>query len=325
VIVLAWSSTACTPVPIVTSPATTSPVTASPAATSTIQTGWQTRITTIPRPGPGCFTASYPTLAWTPVACTTPPPYPQVPAPGPLPAGGGVLDDVVAYVPLTGISSATGSFDRVSGVTREDGPIGNAGMVPNAYSLQLNTKPFLVPGCPGPNNPDCRAWQQFVFDNASVSATAYIQYWLIKYNQDCPDSTWKPFSFNGSTDIYCWKDNPAGPVPVPAEPIDDLAHLRLTGAVTKTGDGLILTDDPPLAGHPSAYALSGPDIGAVTGWDTAEFNVFGDGGDETVVGRPSSVAAVRFPSKLSHISRSVPAVVRHRSVSRARSPRRPTT
>jgi hypothetical protein len=135
-------------------------------------------------------------------------------------------------------------------------------------------------GCGGSPNPLCSQWQQFVFDNAGTSASAYIQYWLLRYNAPCPPGVgWIQFQYTGSTDISCYKDNPGGTVPVPAQRIDSLAHLRLTAAVTAAGDSVVIADPS------QAYAVGGPDGGAVLGWHVAEFNVLGDGGNSNGGGR----------------------------------------
>jgi hypothetical protein len=72
------------------------------------------------------------------------------------------------------------------------------------------------------------------------------------------------------TGISC--DRFAGPVSTGlSQPVTNLAQLHLTGVVTASGDGVVMTTPS------SAYGASGSDMGAVNGWDTAEFNVFGDG------------------------------------------------
>jgi hypothetical protein len=278
VIALAWGTIACTPNATGSSSTTPGSTTASPAAISTNETDWQSKIPAIPRPGPGCFTAAYPTLAWRPVTCTTPPPYPQPPGHGPRPAVVGNQNDIGAHVPSGAITSAIGSFANVTGVTGEAGQIANSGpQVANAYTLQVNANEFHASGCMGSPNPMCMEWEQFVFDNAGTSASAYIQYWLIQYNAPCPDLTWTQFQFMGSADIYCYKDNPGGPVPVAAVPITNynLLHLRLTASASAGGDSLVLSEPT------HAYTISGPDVGATTGWNEAEFNVLGDGGNSS--------------------------------------------
>jgi hypothetical protein len=298
VLALAWGSTACKPVPIASGSTTTSPsaTSASPAAGSTSEADWQAKMSAIDQPGPGCFQASYPNLAWVQVACTTPPAYPQPPAvPGPRPSVSGILNDVTAYVPSARIVNALGSFDRVVGVLGETGPVGNAGpKIPNAYSLQLNTNHFNSQWCSGSTNPECMGWEQFVFDNAGVKASVYIEYWLIQYNmQTCPDPSWNKFSFTGETDVYCWKRSDV--MPVPPVPIVFLASLKLLGIVNNR---LRANDDVVRlwVGRRLMFSTAGPDIGAAgawtlrapgIGWNEAEFNVLGDGGNSNGGGMAS--------------------------------------
>jgi hypothetical protein len=207
----------------------------------------------------------------------------------------GIQNDVTAYVPSARIVNALGSFDEVVGVLGEIGPIANAGLpVPNAYSLQLNTNHFNSQWCRGSTNPECMGWEQFVFDNAGATASVYIDYWLIQYNmQNCPDITWKPFSFKGEADVYCWKRSDVVPV-VPAIPIFVLANLKLKGIVNSR---LSSTDDEVhlWVGH-TMFSTAGPDIGAADawtsgsqgiGWNEAEFNVLGDGGNNNGGGMAS--------------------------------------
>jgi hypothetical protein len=190
----------------------------------------------VPLPKKGCFKAIYPQLEWQESTCTEAPTYPQPPRRGPRPRTIGNNNDVSARVPTGFISTAIGSFDSVTGVTSESGPIGNTGpAVANAYSLQLNTDFFTSTACAGSPNPGCLGWQQFVFENDGSAGRAYIQYWLIRYNKACPavpsgQAAWNQFSFTGSTDIYCFKNNTGGAVSVtPAQPITNLAQLTLTG------------------------------------------------------------------------------------------------
>jgi hypothetical protein len=196
----------------------------------------------------------------------------------------GNANDVSAQVPTGFISNAIGSFDSVTGVTSESGPIANTGSpVPNAYTLQLNTNTFASTVCAGSPNPACLGWQQFVFENNGSSGRAFIQYWLIKYNTTWPTGqSWNQFSFNGSTDIYCWKNNSGGAVAVPNQPITNLGQLTLSGAVSATGDSVTLSTGS------NVYARAGDNaVNAAAGWTIAEFNVFGDAGNSSGGGQAS--------------------------------------
>jgi hypothetical protein len=247
---------------------------------------WRREMSAIPLPKKGCFTAVYPGKEWREVPCVPAPNYPQPPRRGARPFVVGNSNDVSAQTPSGFISQATGSFVTVSGVSSESGPIANSGpAVANAYTLQLNTN--FMPGsvsCAGSPNPGCQGWQQFVFDNNGSGGSVYIQYWLIKYNTTCPaGQNWNQFSFTGSSDIYCWKNDSMGATPVlnaagqPIdEPINNLVNLSLQGKVSTSGDSATLTD----LNSGMMYPVTGDNaVNAANGWNIAEFNVFGDGGN----------------------------------------------
>jgi hypothetical protein len=112
---------------------------------------WRISMAQTPLPKKGCFEASYPSKEWREVPSTKAPPYPMLPWRGPRPLIVGAGNDVMAQAPAGLISSATGSFDSVTGVTSESGPDPASGaIVANAYSLQLNTNffPSTVAGSP---------------------------------------------------------------------------------------------------------------------------------------------------------------------------------
>jgi hypothetical protein len=229
-----------------------------------------------PAPKKGCFQSNYPKTEWEEIPCTTTPPYPQPPRRGARPDVVGNSNDIAAQAPSGFISTAVGSFSNVTNVTSESGPIGNSGpAVANAYTLQLNTNFFASNVCAGSPNPGCQGWQQFVFENTGTSGRAYIQYWLIRYNAACPaGQNWNQFSFTGSTDIYCWKNNSGGAVAAPNQPIANLGQLSLSGTVSATGDSVTV------ASGGSVFTRTGDNaVNAAAGWQIAEFNIFGDGGN----------------------------------------------
>jgi hypothetical protein len=233
---------------------------------------WRRSLARNQLPKQGCFTAAYPSTEWQEVPCTTAPAYPQPPRREVESAI--AAQAVSAQAPAGLISSAIGSFDSVTGVTSESGPINNEGPpVANAYSLQLNTDFFRSPACAGSPNPGCRGWEQFVFSNDGSKTAAYIQYWLIQYNQKCPSGAdWKEFSFHGSTSIYCVRSSRSA-ASVPAHPITKLGQLILTGTVGTGWDRITVTSGL------YAYSAAGDNsVNAAAGWQSAEFNVFGNGG-----------------------------------------------
>jgi hypothetical protein len=182
--------------------------------------------------------------------------------------------DVSAQIASGFVSQAIGSFDSVSNVTSESSPIGNSGSpVANAYTLQLNTDHFTSSACAGSPNPGCRGWEQFVFENFGSGARAFIQYWLLRFNTTCP-AGWNQFSFNNSSDIYCFRNNASGAVPIPAQPITNLAHLSVTATVSATSDSVAVSTGS------SVFSVNGDNsVNAAASWKLAEFNVFGDGGN----------------------------------------------
>jgi len=245
---------------------------------------WRISMAQIPLPKKGCFESAYPSREWREVPCTTAPDYPMPPRSGARPLVVGNANDIAAQAPTGFISTAIGSFDTVTNVTSESGPIGNTGpSIANAYTLQLNTNFFTSTVCSASPNPGCKGWQQFVFENNGTTGRAFIQYWLIKYNATCPaGQSWNQFSFTGSTDIYCWKNNTGGAVAVPNQPITNLGQLSLTGAVSTTGDTVTLANGGTL------YARNGDNaVNAAAGWTIAEFNIFGDGGNSAGGGQAS--------------------------------------
>lgn len=251
---------------------------------SRLREDWRISMAQVPLPKKGCFESSYPSKEWREVTCTTAPNIPMPPRRGPRPLVVGNGDDIAAQAPSGFISTAIGSFDTVTNVTSESGPIGNTGpSIANAYTLQLNTNFFASTVCAGSPNPSCQGWQQFVYGNAGSSGAAFIQYWLIQYNTTCPAGQgWNQFSFTGDTDIYCWKNNTGGVVSVPNQPITNLGQLSLSGVVSATGDSVTL------ASGPTVYARNGDNaVNAAAGWNIAEFNIFGYGGNSAGGGMAS--------------------------------------
>jgi hypothetical protein len=242
-----------------------------------LQDEWRVSMTQVPLPGMGCFQSDYPSKEWREIACTAAPNYPMVPKLGPRPLVVGNGDDISAQAPSGHISTEIGSFDSVTNVTSESSKIGNTGPpVANAYTLQINTDFFHSTVCTGTGNPSgCRGWEQFVYENYGTAGRAFIQYWIYKYNNNCPPGAgWHQFSFTGSSDLYCWKNDSMGAVPVPNEPITNLGQLSLSGQATTTGDSVTMAVGGTL------YARNGDNsVNAAAGWMIAEFNVLGDGGN----------------------------------------------
>lgn len=239
---------------------------------------WQNAIERAPAPKKGCFEARYPNPEWKEVPCVKAPDIPMPPRQGPRPLVVGNANDIAATAPTGAISSTTGSF-TIAGVTGESGRIGNTGpLVADAYTLQINPNFFTgSTACATSTNPNCSGWQQWVYFNDGTQGMIFIQYWLVSFGAPCPPNAgWMQ---NGAAGGSCFKNNTSGAVAVPNQPIINLGLLRLTGEVSLAEDRVTLTTDT------GAFTLAGDNaVGATGAWQTAEFNVFGPGGDSTGAG-----------------------------------------
>lgn len=241
------------------------------------QEDWRASMQLVPPPKKGCFTAKYPSKVWQEVPCVPGPDYPMPPRGGIVPEVVGNGNDVAAMAPSGFISSATGSM-TLSNVTSESGQIAASGpAIANAYTLQINTDFFVSTVCSGSPNPNCRGWEQFVFENNNVSHRAFIQYWLIKYNTTCP-AGWTQFP--SPPDIYCViLSNSSGAVNTSPVPVTNLDQVTLTGTASAGSDSIIMTIGA------SIFIRAGDNaVNAAAGWKIAEFNVLGDGGNAVGVG-----------------------------------------
>jgi hypothetical protein len=218
---------------------------------------WRAKITHTRVPKKGCFKSSFPSGEWQEIPCATPPARPYPPARGNRPDAVGNGNDFSAQTSKL-ISTATGTFDSVKGVTGES----DSGS--NTFSLQLNTNTFSnTPACKGAATSSCQGWQQFVYSN---SGTVFMQYWLIGYGNNCP-SGW-----NGYQNVDCWK-NSDGAGHVSSQSIADLAELSVSGNADPSGvDTVFVTT---ASGDASATSQDSV-LDLAKGWKAAEFNIFGD-------------------------------------------------
>jgi hypothetical protein len=220
---------------------------------------WREAIAQTEVPAEGCFQATYPSLAWNQIECTVAPNIPYRPRSGQMSQTVGNGNDYAAKVTTGLINKTTGSFPAVTGVTKETGLLGK-----NDYSLQLNSNFMNTAACNGARDPaNCLDWEQFIY--ASGYKAAFMQYWLINWNNPCP-SGWN--SDGGD----CFKNSAA--VSAPQEAITKLKTLKLAGSAKKGGkDSLVFT-----AGT-HAYSTTGSDrvVDLATAWKESEFNIVGDG------------------------------------------------
>jgi hypothetical protein len=243
---------------------------------------WGQVMATTPLPKKGCFRASHPSPGWVEVPCVT---VPLIPFLSPkaaeavrgaaLPSGfvvgsGGDFSAVVSGT----ISKAVGSFPTVTGLTSE-----NDNGKANSYSLQLNANTFVTSLCSGAVVPgNCRGWQQFVY---STSGFVFMQYWLINFGNKCPAG------FTPSTG-NCFKNSTSPSAS--GQPITNLAKLSLTGTASSTTDTVVFSTGS------GTITASGQDnvLGLRPNWNTAEFNIFGDGNGTQATFNKGATIAVRL-------------------------------
>lgn len=229
---------------------------------------YRMRMAQIPLPGKGCFEAHYPNAAWQTTTCGVPSKYPNPVARGASPTFVGGGNDY--FMQVTGnISSATGSFDSVSGVTTEYGSkFGNLGVVsPNTYSLQLNANIFFTPACSG-----CLGWEQFILSQSqcSPSACIFIEYWLLNHPSPCPAGGWTFYPGSATTTPGCFINTAVAFLPV--QPLADLGILKLSGTVS---GGLDIVTLSTASGNIVATAQDSI-LSLAQGWTGGEYNLVGD-------------------------------------------------
>jgi len=222
-------------------------------------------------PKKGCFTSAYPGTEWQETSCATAPQRPYRPARGLRSETVGNGTDFSVQVSNL-ISSATGSFQSVTGVTSESD--GSA----NTYSLQLNTGFFTTSVCGTANPANCEGWQQFIYSN---SGYVFMQYWLLNWGTTCP-AGWN------TDNSDCWKNSSATVVPV--QPLSNLANLAVTGTVASGTDTVIMS-----TGSGQLHA-TGQDsvLNLAQGWHAAEYNIVGDGNGSAATFNSGSTIVVKL-------------------------------
>ena len=250
---------------------------------------WRQRIVHTPKPGKGCYAATYPEDKWREVPCgkSNGKIYPpRAGAISRVDTVGGSGPDVSAKVTGT-ISQAQGSFDSVNGLTSES----NSNGVANSYSLQLNTNFFSGSSVcnNAPDKANCQGWEQFVYDS---SGSTQIQYWLLNWGKAgslCPtprgasckqnfvsSDGWCPQTVSGFTDVLCVVDAAAPPAAA-AQVATGLGQLAVVGFAAQGGnpDSMTMTvGNTVTTGSGGNYF---PDLASK--WTESEFNVFGDSND----------------------------------------------
>jgi hypothetical protein len=248
---------------------------------------WRAAIGHTPRPKGGCFTATYPQIAWVETPCRDTPRLPHRPGHGVVGASGtsagvgSTNGDIL--VAAGAINEAEGTFLSVA-TTGESDSVAGA----ESYSLQLNANTFYTTRCEAApaGASSCYGWQQFVYDS---DGTLSIQYWLLDWGPKgatCPAQSsqcdskyvytdgWCPFEYYGETD--CALNSPSGSVATLTAA--QLAQVSLTASLAGSHgnllDGVTLTQ-PGAAAVSVTGSNEFPDLAG--SWQQAEFNVFGAG------------------------------------------------
>ncbi len=250
---------------------------------------WRQSMLHTPLPKNGCFQVTYPGTTWLEVRCTTAPAYPQLPLSNSSDKSVGNFNSYAAQVAGT-ISSATGSFDTVIGLTGETGNRFSSDCssyipaVRDTFALQLNTNVFSTAESGCDQHQGCKGWQQFVYSN---TGKVYIQSWLIDYGTPCPKD-WTSFGDD------CYSGSPAASVP--AQVIENLAQLSLAAQVTGAMNTVILSIRSSKYWSTDQLSAISQDnvLGLAQGWNTAEFNLFGDGCSSQASFNPGTTLTVRL-------------------------------
>ena len=281
---------------------------ASPAALET----WHERIAATPKPGIGCFAASYPATTWRAQICDQPA---QIPFGHPkvltqtvggqqrivmqsqgggsgLTVGNGT-DYAAKSATLT--SSAVGSFPTVSGVT----------VSAYDYSLQLNTNITAgSPACAADGYSSCYVWQQYIYVTTYYPLTgnsqgphAFIQDWFFADSADfksygCPSGFYDSgyaYTFNGGSYEGCFVNSSA--VATPKVPASSLASAKLTGSAKANGN-----DTVTYTYNGTAYSVNQSDsmLDIASVWNQSEFNIVGDGGGSAATFNTGSSLTVKI-------------------------------
>lgn len=181
------------------------------------------------------------------------------------------------------ISQATGTFPHVSPHIAEEGRVGGTGgLVPNTFTLQLNSEFFATPTCAGSGDPaNCLGWQQFVYDTGYN--VVYMQYWLLNYYAACP-SGW--YSYGSD----CYVNSLASTYSGNSLTAADLATTTLVGSASLGGNDEVSLSNG--SGQATLVVNSDSVLQLAQGWTTTEFDVFGDGnGSEAYFGANTTLAA----------------------------------
>jgi hypothetical protein len=238
----------------------------------TDEASWRDAIVASPSGADGCFHVSYPSMDWEPVACGVASGNPfasRRSADVPFAVGNG--NDYAIQVSGL-ISKASGTFVKATDVTTETG----AG-TKNSYSLQLNSN-FMTGTAACKGKAGCMSWEQFIY--STTEQATFMQNWLIGFGDTCPNAS---FMSDGEGD--CFSNSAA--VTVPDIKVADLSELKVSGKAVKGGN-----DSVVFAVGTEAFTTSEKDsiTDLATAWNSAEYNIIGDGNlSEAVFNKGASI------------------------------------
>jgi hypothetical protein len=257
------------------------------------QSDWRDAIAANPTTEPGCFHASYPSMSWEPVACTTAPsrafasPAPSIVAGAPFTVGNG-SDYALDTTSL--ISQSVGTFPHVSGLVSEKDD-GSA----NAYTLQLNSNFMADTAACADGGSGCLSWAQFVYFSSEAGAAVFMQNWLIGFGSACPTTTIAGLGWNSFGGTDCFINSAAvSATAVPLTADSDLSTLKISGTAVNNGN-----DTMVFASGTDAFTTNEPDnvTNLASAWNASEFNILGDGGGTEAVFNKSTSIDVRIGVK----------------------------
>jgi hypothetical protein len=242
----------------------------SPSPASASVEAWSHSVDRIRPPAVGCFTLSFPSKQWSPVACST--------AANLHSHTIGENNDYMAVVAPRAISSAEGSFPDVVGLRSVDSKnVGRGWSGVNSYSLQLNSQYFATSSCG--TIAHCLGWVQFVYQNppGKRGGSLYIWDWLVSSTRQklsgCPPKAgWQDYG------AYCVQTSHKS-VAVPNQPIALLSKMTLAGMAASDGDSIIFGVGGTKYAVRNAQSDDVADLSAH--WQGAEFNVFAPGNAAT--------------------------------------------
>jgi hypothetical protein len=238
---------------------------------------WQQAVTNLPPPSAGCYTATYPIVAWVGGESSCGPAQPM-----PETVGNGNEHD--ASISSGYIGESQGYVSSETNVNSESD--NGAGTGSNYYTIQVNSNGFTC-NTPDTGNINANCWEQFIFRNpGSGNGYVEIQYWLWNYvSASGPTSCPSTHTYTGAWTE--WPTPGVGP---------DCYSTTFTGSVGSSESPLSLTsyqvkgyadnggyDEPVFCNGPhcNAIIVNYGVLDLAAGWTSAEWNVLGFGGGST--------------------------------------------